>query len=73
MERRRGPPQDSSRATFTCKRLPADNEIHWSEPAEKIYNLIRATTRPYPGAFTHFEGKLLRIWSTQRPKSPPPV
>jgi methionyl-tRNA formyltransferase len=65
-----GTPQDHSRATYTCKRLPADNQIDWTRPAGDIHNLIRAVTAPYPGAFTYHEGRLLRIWSARRKLSP---
>lgn len=61
-----GTPQDHMRATYTCKRHPADNEIDWTKPAGDIYNLIRAVSSPYPGAFTYQAGHLLRIWSAQR-------
>ncbi len=27
-----------------------------------IFNLIRAVTHPYPGAFTEFDGRALYIW-----------
>jgi methionyl-tRNA formyltransferase len=56
-------PQDHSRATYTRKRLPEDNEIDWGLPAEKIYNLVRAVTKPYPGAYTYLNGKKMYIWS----------
>lgn len=59
-------PQDHTKATFTCKRLPEDNLIDWTQPSERIYNLIRAVTAPYPGAYTYFEGKKLTVWSAQR-------
>ncbi|MEP7343520.1 MAG: formyltransferase family protein [Acidobacteriota bacterium] len=59
-------PQDRSLATFTCKRVPADNLINWHQPLRQIYNLIRAVTHPYPGAFTFHRGKKLTIW-TARP------
>lgn len=58
--------QDASLATYTCRRLPEDNQIDWSRPAEDTYNLIRAVTAPYPGAFTVFEGQILRVWAAQR-------
>lgn len=60
-------PQDRSIATFTCKRTPADNLIHWNQPMRQIYNLIRAVTYPYPGAFTYYRGKKMFIW-TARPQ-----
>ena len=59
-------PQDESLATFTCKRLPQDNQIDWNLPTDRIYNLIRASGKPYPGAYTYLNGKKLTIWSAQR-------
>jgi methionyl-tRNA formyltransferase len=58
--------QDHSKATFTCKRLPEDNLINWFAPSAAIYNLIRAVTFPYPGAFTYLNGRLLRVWTAQK-------
>lgn len=55
-------PQDQTQATFTCKRLPDDNQIDWTQPTATIYNLIRAVTTPYPGAFTTLAGRKLTIW-----------
>lgn len=63
-------PQDHTRATYTCKRHPSDNEIDWTRTAGDIHNLIRAVTVPYPGAFTYHDGRLLRIWSAQLMPSP---
>lgn len=62
-------PQDETRATYTCKRLPDDNRIDWSAPAESILNLIRGTTRPYPGAWTTLDGARVAIWSASRDTS----
>lgn len=64
----RGAPQDHSRATWTCRWLPEDARIDWKEPTARIFDLIRATTRPYPGAFTTLGGKKLTIWSAARPR-----
>ncbi|MGQ9907270.1 MAG: methionyl-tRNA formyltransferase [Candidatus Flexifilum sp.] len=58
--------QEHERATYTCKRLPEDNEIDWSADTGSIYNLIRAVTRPYPGAFTRFDGRKLIVWGARR-------
>ena len=63
-------PQDHARATYTCKRVPADNRIDWRAPAGAIYNLIRATTHPYPGAYTSLSGRVLRVWSARRDPGP---
>jgi methionyl-tRNA formyltransferase len=59
-------PQDSSRATYTCKRLPEDNRIEWTASSESIFNLIRAVSDPYPAAYTYLSGQKMRIWSARR-------
>jgi methionyl-tRNA formyltransferase len=59
-------PQDHTSATFTCKRTLQDNEINWNARTDNVYNLIRAVTAPYPGAYTHFGGRRLTIWSATR-------
>jgi len=45
------------------KRTPEDGKIDWRENAKKIHTLIRATTHPYPGAFTFFKNSKLIIWN----------
>lgn len=52
--------QDHSKATFTKKFSWENGKIDWSQPAEKIYNQIRALN-PEPGTWTTFEGKILKI------------
>lgn len=44
--------------TETCR-------IDWNRPASGIYNLIRGLS-PFPGAFTHLEGKLLKIYRAEK-------
>lgn len=58
-------PQDQSRASYTCKRLPEDNLISWQQKTSQIHNLIRAVTHPYPGAYTFYRGSKMTIWSAQ--------
>ncbi len=43
-------------------RRPEDGIIDWTKSAEAVYNLVRAVTHPYPGAFTSVDGKRLSIW-----------
>ncbi len=43
-------------------RKPEDGRIDWSAPAVEIYNLVRAVTRPYPGAFATVEGTPMLVW-----------
>jgi methionyl-tRNA formyltransferase len=63
-------PQDPSQASHFGKRTPKDGRIDWRLGAKSVYNLVRAVTHPYPGAFTHFRGKPLWIWwATVGPES----
>ncbi len=55
-------PQDHSKATYFGRRRPEDGLIDWSAPARNICNLVRAVTRPYPGAFTFLDGRKVFIW-----------
>ena len=63
--------QDHARATYTCKRTAADGRIDWSAGTSSIYNLVRAHTRPYWGAFTTLDGRTLRVWKAQPVDRPP--
>ena len=56
--------QDHSQATFTKKLTREDGHINWSQPAEKIYNQIRALSDE-PGAWTTWNGKVLNIKSAE--------
>lgn len=58
-------PQDHSRATYFGGRTPEDGRIDWQQPAQQIYNLIRAVTHPFPGAFTTWQGKKIFLWSAK--------
>jgi methionyl-tRNA formyltransferase len=56
-------PQEISLGSYFGGRRPEDGRIDWRWPAERIYNLIRAVTEPYPGAFGALnDGTPLFIW-----------
>jgi len=55
-------PQDESKATKFGRRRPEDGLIDWDKSAAEIYNLIRAVTHPFPGAFAVENGKKIFIW-----------
>ena len=55
-------PQDPTQATYFGRRTPEDGLINWHLAARQVYNLVRAVTHPYPGAFTPFRGKPLYVW-----------
>lgn len=44
--------------TETCR-------INWNQPASEVYNLIRGLS-PYPGAFTIFQDKVLKIYRAEK-------
>jgi methionyl-tRNA formyltransferase len=41
---------------------PDECVIDWNRPAVALYNLIRAVSHPYPGAFAAFRGRRCTIW-----------
>ena len=58
-------PQDASQASYFGGRRPEDGRIDWRASAHAIFNLIRAVTHPYPGAYTEVDGRKLYIWWAQ--------
>lgn len=55
--------QDEDCATWSARRTPQDGRIDWACPAETVLRLIRASGRPYPGAWTVAGGVSLQIWA----------
>lgn len=43
--------QDETKARYWKRRTPEDGRIDWNWPVERIYNLIRALVKPWPGAY----------------------
>jgi methionyl-tRNA formyltransferase len=64
--------QDHSQASYFGGRTPADGRIDWRHSALQTYNLVRAVTHPYPGAFTVFQGRKLWVWAGQVMAAPVP-
>ena len=62
-------PQDESQMTYFGGRKPEDGRIDWTQPSGRIFNLIRAVTDPYPGAFTDVGPARLMVWWAE-PDSP---
>ena len=48
--------------TFYPKRTESDGCIFWERDSDEIYNLIRAVTKPFPGAFTFYNNVKIKIW-----------
>ena len=55
-------PQDEAQATYFGGRKPEDGRIVWARTSREIFNLIRAVTDPYPGAFAEVGGARLMVW-----------
>ncbi|MFB3887654.1 MAG: methionyl-tRNA formyltransferase [Thermodesulfobacteriota bacterium] len=53
-------PQDHSKATYAPPLKKEDGKIDWSKEAEEIDRQVRALN-PWPGAFTEWNGRLLKI------------
>ena len=58
-----GQRQDESKATYWPGRKPEDGRITSDMTVEEVDRLVRATTRPYPGAFIEKEGDKIIIWA----------
>lgn len=58
-------PQDESKASVFGRRTPADGKLVWQKPAEELFNLVRAVTQPYPGAFCAVGEHKLIVWSAE--------
>jgi len=55
-------PNEIEKGSYFGGRKPEDGRIDWTRPAVEIYNLVRAVTRPYPGAFSFRQGEKLLVW-----------
>lgn len=62
-------PQDDLGENSELKHAPKifkeDCLINWNKSTEEVYNLIRGLS-PYPAAFTHLDGKVLKIYSAEK-------
>ena len=47
---------DIAKGSYFGRRKPEDGRIDWRWPARRIFNLVRAVTHPYPGAFCFVGG-----------------
>ena len=49
--------QNEDEATYLLRRIPVDGLIDWNLPIKEIHTLIRAVSRPFPGAFGMYDGR----------------
>lgn len=50
--------------SYGAQRTPEDGRINWRAPAVAIDRLVRAVSRPYPGALTTLHGRQIAIHAT---------
>lgn len=55
-------PNEIEKGSYFGGRKPEDGRIDWNRPAAEIYNLVRAVTRPYPGAFAYLSSEKILVW-----------
>ncbi len=59
-------PSDPALALRCYPRRPEDGRIDWRENAEAVCRLIRASSRPYPGAFSFLDGgRKVTVWRAE--------
>jgi methionyl-tRNA formyltransferase len=59
---RPGRPQGPPAEPPLPRRRPEDGRVDWSAGCVRVYDLVRALARPYPGAFSRIDGRTWRIW-----------
>ena len=58
-------PQPATGASYCARRTAADQQINWRAPTIDIDRLIRASGRPYAGAFTFTRKRRVTIWRAE--------
>jgi len=58
--------QDLAAGNYFGARRPDDGIIDWSQPAQRIHDLVRAVAPPFPGARTTIDGRPARFLRTLR-------
>jgi UDP-4-amino-4-deoxy-L-arabinose formyltransferase/UDP-glucuronic acid dehydrogenase (UDP-4-keto-hexauronic acid decarboxylating) len=56
------PRPQSGQALRCYPRRPEDGWIDWSQPADRIARLVRASAEPFAGAFSALDGEPITIW-----------
>lgn len=57
--------QDNSKSNSWRKRTKVDGKIDFRMSSAAIYNLVRALSKPYPGAHLEHSGKEIKIWEAK--------
>ncbi len=57
--------QDEGRASYLLIRRSYDGILDWGKPTEAILRVIRATSHPYPGAYSYVREKKVIIFRAE--------
>ncbi len=58
-------PQNNLQSNSWRKRSEIDGKIDWRMSADNINNLVRALTKPYPGAYFLLKEKKITVWKSK--------
>ena len=68
---RPSPQERRAKQPITTLVKKEDGEVDWTDNAERIERMVRAY-EPWPGTFTHWDGKLLKILGCHLGTTEPP-
>lgn len=60
-------PQNHQEATYAANISRADERIEWTRQAVQIFDQVRGLN-PFPGAFTTWNGEVLKVWACVNPE-----
>ncbi|MGE6227302.1 methionyl-tRNA formyltransferase [Paenibacillus chitinolyticus] len=63
----RAVPQDDSQAIYSPNINREDEKIDWNRSSKDIWNLVRGLN-PFPGAYTTWNGEILKVWVCKKPE-----
>jgi len=58
-------PQKNLASSYWRRRSELDGRIDWRMDAQNINNLVKALTKPYPGAYFLFKEKKIKVWKSK--------
>jgi methionyl-tRNA formyltransferase len=65
-------PSDPTESVRGFPRLPCDSELNWSQSAEVLARLVRASAEPFAGAYSFLNEERLIIWRASAATLPYP-
>jgi len=55
-------PSDPALALRCYPRIPSDSFLDWRKPADFLARLVRASSEPFAGAYTYYQGERFIVW-----------